>query len=212
VYDATRRRSPGRDHRARIEEAKSVSTSLPPPKSSGGGNAKYAVVGLLLLIGASVAIYFGRTVLVHDAGPPAPIGPTVGVQIQLPLEEPDAGQPAAAPDAGGRHIRYVYRYVSACPGSVDGSRVSAVVRQNYGGLRECYNRELRSNPQLRGNVTAEWTIQPSGNVGQVVTSGAVTHDHTFKSCFESALSRLRFPPPHGGCATFQQSFTFTPGS
>jgi hypothetical protein len=199
--------------------------STPPPAPQGGGNAKFAIIGILLLLGGGAAIFFltrkptatetphptPPVATVHDAGPPEPTGPQIGAQFELPQEEPDAGQPEAS-DAGQNrpHIRYVTRYVAACPGTVDGPRVTAVVRQNYGGLRECYNRQLRSNPALRGNVTAEWVIQPNGSVGQISTSGAVARDRTFKSCFETSLSRLRFPAPHGGCAMFQQSFSFTP--
>ncbi len=201
-------------------------TNPPPQPQGGGGNAKFAIIGLIMLLGAGAGIFFilrkppppsatphpTPTTTVHDAGPTEPIGPTIGAQIQLPLEEPDAGQVQEAPDAGraAPHVRYVYRYVSACPGTVDGPRVAAVVRQNYGGLRECYNRQLRSNPQLRGAMTAEWVIQPNGNVGQISTAGAVTRDRVFKGCFESSLSHMRFPQPRGGCAVFQQSFNFTP--
>ena len=201
-----------------------MSNSTPPPAQQGGGNAKYAVLGLLLLVFAGTALFFAfkkpsgsgsqpeptRPVAVVDAGVQQPVGPQVGAQIELPPEEPDAGPQEASGDAGRPHVRYVYRYVSACPGSVDGPRVSTVVRQNYGGLRECYNRQLRSNPNLRGNVTAEWVIQPNGSVGQINTSGAVARDRTFKTCFEGSLSRMRFPTPRGGCAVFQQSFNFTP--
>jgi hypothetical protein len=198
--------------------------STPPSAPQGGGNAKFAIIGIVLLLGGAVAIFLltrkptttetprpPPVAEVHDAGPPEPTGPTIGAQIELPPEEPDAGQPETT-DAGQNrpHIRYVTRYVAACPGTVDGPRVTAVVRQNYGGLRECYNRQLRSNPSLRGNVTAEWVIQPNGTVGQISTAGAVTHDRTFKTCFETSLSHLRFPAPRGGCAMFQQSFNFTP--
>jgi hypothetical protein len=147
---------------------------------------------------------------VQDAGPPERIGPTVGAEIQLPLEEPDAGAPQAA-DAGRPRIRYVTRYVDACPGTVDGPRVTAVVQANYGGLRECYNRQLRTNPSLQGNITAEWVINSNGSVGDIATSGPVARDRAFKTCFENSLRRLRFPAPRGGCAMFRQSFTFRPG-
>lgn len=199
-------------------------TNPPPQPQSAGGNPKFAIIGLILLLGAGAGIYFKlkpphatavaphAVAAVHDAGVTGPIGPTVGTQIVLALEEPDAGQPVQTPDAGRAtpHVRYVYRYIAACPGTVDGPRVTAVVRQNYGGLRECYNRQLRSNPTLRGAVTAEWVIQPNGNVGQISTAGPVARDRTFKTCFESSLSHLRFPVPRGGCAVFQQAFNFTP--
>jgi hypothetical protein len=202
-----------------------VSTSIPPP-APGGGNTKYAIIGILLLLGAGVAIFFGTRgpaeappqaqlppspAPVEDAAAPQPTGPTVGAEIGLDLDEPDAAVEEPAPDASRPRIRYVTRYVAACPGTVDGPGVTAVVRANYGGLRECYNRQLRMNPSLQGNVTAVWVINTNGSVGDISTSGAVARDRNFKTCFEGALRRIRFPAPRGGCAMFQQSFTFTSG-
>lgn len=200
-----------------------MSTSIPPPRSS-GGNMKYAIIGILLLLGAGLAIYFGTrrppspvattqpTTTEQDAGPPEHIGPTIGAEIHLPEEPEDAGAQEQPTDAGRPRIRYVTRYIAACPGQVDADRVAAIVRQNYGGLRECYNRQLRTNPTLQGNVTAEWVINPNGTVGEISTTGPVARDRNFKACFEESLRRLRFPAPRGGCAMFQQRFVFTPGS
>ena len=188
-----------------------MTTSVPPPKSS-GGNSKYAIVGILLLLGASVANLFRHPRACTAAADDDPCH--TARRWPTCANRADRGNADSATGRGARRgQRRVQRcgashslcvsHRSACPGSVDGPRVSTVVRQNYGGLRECYNRQLRSNPTLRGTVTAEWVINTNGSVGQISTAGQVAHDHTFRSCFETSLSHMRFPSPHGGCAMFR---------
>lgn len=203
-------------------------TNPPPPPSSGSG--RYTAIGLVLMVGAGAVIYAVTRTPPAPSVPPVasatasatasasttptaePTGPTVGVEFQLANDEADAGA-SAAPSAGasGPRIRYVTRVIDACPGSVDAPAVGRTLQANYGGLRECYNRALRADPNLRGGVTAEWIINPNGSVGQVNVRGAPARNNAFKSCFQSTITRLRFPAPRGGCATFQQSFNFTAG-
>lgn len=203
-------------------------SSPPPPNSAGGG--RQTAIGLVLIVGAGAVIYAATRGGPPPAAQPSataaptasassaptataePTGPTVGVDFQLANDEPDAGASAApSATATGPRIRYVTRTISACPGSVDGPAVSRSVNANYGGLRECYNRALRADPNLRGAVTAEWVINPNGSVGQVAVSGGLSRNQAFKTCFQSTLTRIRFPAPRGGCALFQQSFNFTSG-
>jgi hypothetical protein len=195
-----------------------VSTSIPPPKPSGGGNAKYAAVGILLLLVASVAIYFATRTPPPAAPPPhpvatpapdvvqQPVGPTIGMNIDLNAEM-DAGPDVVQPEAGAPRIRYVTHYVGGtCNGQIDNEGVNAAARNNIGGMRECYNRALRSNASLRGNVHARWIINPGGAVGDVTTT---ISDPQFRACFETALRRVHFPPPRGGCATADFNFPLT---
>src|SRR5262249_40196446 len=157
-------------------------------------NAKYAIIGLLLLLTAGIAIFLGRgrgggggpdqtptnpTTNTPTPGPDAsvsPIGPPVGATIDFNLDAPDAGPAASAPVVGPRppNRQTVVRPHYSCPGEVDSPRVTAVVQANYGALRECYNRQLRSNPTLQGSVTAEWIINTNGSTGQISTSGLVS--------------------------------------
>jgi hypothetical protein len=193
-----------------------VTTSIPPRPS--GGNAKYALIGVLLLLLASAAIWWvlrkprGAPPVTRHQPPaqdasPGPVTPQVGTEIVL-NEEPDAGPDAEGPGDAGRRVRYVYRYVSGdCHGQVDNDAVNTVARQSIGGMRECYNRALRTNPALRGNVHARWIIAPNGTVADIATS--ISGDQQFKSCFENALRRVHFPAPRGGCANADFNFPLT---
>jgi hypothetical protein len=214
----TRGTPPGEGSRDRFEGGLAVTTSIPP--QSGGGNAKYAIVGIVLLLIAGIAIWrltqspaatnstpTPPPVPLADASAPTPpIGPTVGTEIVL-NDEPDAGPDVPEPQDARVRIRYVTHYVGGnCSGQVDNEGVVSAARANIGGMRECYTRALRVNPSLRGTVNARWIINPNGGVGEIASS---ISDPTFKSCFEGALRRVRFPTPRGGCATANFNFPLT---
>ncbi|MDP3279323.1 MAG: AgmX/PglI C-terminal domain-containing protein [Deltaproteobacteria bacterium] len=193
-----------------------MSTSIPPPPT-GSGNGKYIAIGLLFLGLGGGAVYLAlrkpaavdtppvRTVSVVDAGPPPSLTPTIAANIDL-SDEPDVEVPSQ--DATAPRVRYVVRYVDQCPGTIDSARVDGILAGSQGGFRECYNRELRSNPTLRGGATVRFTITPSGAVGDI-SSGGIVRSGPFRACFETILRRLRFPAPRGGCVVKETRFNFS---
>lgn len=184
-----------------------------------GGSAKYAVIGLLLLVGGGAGIYFmtkspppapppARTAVV-DAGAPATTSPMVAAPIELPPDEPDAGPPVAV-DAGPPRIRYVTRYVDACPGQLtDPAGVQRVAQANFGALRACYERELRVNNQLHGPLTAELKVGTSGRIEDVRVSTPM-NSRPLVECVKASLRRLQVPASRGGCAFAQVRYNFSP--
>lgn len=197
--------------------------SEPVGAPKGDGTTKYAIIGLLLLIGGGGAIYtLTRTpdtpppprtaVAAIDAGATAPIAaPQVGNQIELPVEEPDAGPAQDVLANAAPRIRYVTRYVAACPGTVDIAQVQRVAQMNYGSLRACYERELRSNNSLRGPLTAQLKINTSGRVEDVEVSTPM-RSRPLIDCVKTAMRRLRVPASRGGCALAQVRFNFSPSN
>ena len=197
--------------------------SEPVGAPKGDGTTKYALIGLLLLIGGGAGIYaLTRTsppppppppvVAAVDAGAPAlPIAaPQVGNQIELPVEEPDAGPAPDVTNAAPR-IRYVTRYVAACPGTIDQGQVQRVAQMNVGALRACYNRELRTNNTLRGPLRAQLKINTSGRIEDVEISTPMRSPAMIQ-CMKAALRRLQVPASRGGCALVPLSFNFTPAN
>jgi hypothetical protein len=194
-----------------------VNDSLKPP-ASGGGNGKYAAIGLLLLVGGGVGIWaLTRTdapprpaafLVARDAGRPVVTNPSVGALIELPPEVPDAGPPPDVSNAP--RIRYVTRYVSECSGTLsDPGGVQRTAQSNYGAMRACYERELRANPTLRGGLTAQLKINTSGHLDAVQVSTGMS-SRPLVNCVKAALMRVSFPPSRGGCALAEVRFNFTP--
>lgn len=187
-----------------------------PPQSS--SNGKFAVLGLLLLVGGGTGIYFltkappppptTPPAVVADAGRPPVATPQIGAQIELPPEEPDAGP--AVVDAGPQRPRTIIRYVAECNGTLSNpAGVQQTAQSNFGALRACYERELRSNNSLRGPLTAQLKIGTSGRAEEIRVSTPM-NSRPLVECVKGVLRRLSYPPARGGCALSEVRFNFSP--
>ncbi len=195
-------------------------SAAPPPPT--GGNLKYGIIGVVLIL-AAVGLWFGMqscegdggdpTAQVNqapDAGPPAP--PPPDPDLIMPDELPDAGGPV---DAGGPRIRYVTRYAGGgggafnCSGDIDAARAAAAMRSRQLQFRNCYERRLKVNQTLSGQVQLQVRVGRDGAVTGVRTGGSL-RDPQVLSCVRNIAQRIRFPRPTGGCAVVGQPFDFTP--
>lgn len=83
-------------------------------------------------------------------------------------------------------------------GGLDRSEVDAVVRQNLAQIRFCYNRGLRSHPDLSGRVTSHFVI---GSDGRVKTSNIKQSSlgvGSVEDCIKDKVAAWSFPKPRGG--------------
>jgi hypothetical protein len=197
-----------------------VAATTNPPPAQTGGNAKYAIIGAVLL-GAAILIWFlmqncGQEPIAEgpaampDAGP-INTGPTEP-ELYIPPPEPDAGP---VPDAGPRHTKIIYRtrYIAGdweCSGDIPAARIQAVVAENRRQVRNCYERALKRNNQLQGSLTLSMKIGRDGNVEATRVGGNLGDQEVF-ACVRTIASQWRFPVPAGGaCAVVRAPFSFTP--
>lgn len=98
-------------------------------------------------------------------------------------------------------------------GSLDPSSVSAQIRKYTGGVRNCYERQLKIDPTLSGSVRVAFNIGGDGSVqGCSVTSSSIASSEV-GSCVCSRIERWRFEPSaDGGGSSVNYSFVFTPAS
>ncbi len=196
-----------------------MSTPSKPPPSGAGANAKYALLGLAFIAGA-VGLYFLATcnpapeeapvVVGHDAG--VVQGPTLGDDLVIPDPVPDAGPPV---DSGPVRRRIVYVDApgssgdwSECSGEIARAQVLSVFNEGRAGVTACYERRLKSNNTLEGNVTVKLKIGTNGAVSGQQVNGTLRDNEVF-SCIRALTSRWHFPNPTGGCAVVQAPFNFT---
>ena len=194
-----------------------ASESQAPPKDEGGGNAKYIVLALLLFGGAA-GVWFAMSTGTPAAPPPPPPPVDAGVHrvadnnldIEIPPELPDLGP---GEDLGPPTKRIVYRYVGGgggwdCSGEV--SDAHAVMAEAQRQIRNCYERQLKSNNTLQGTVVLSVKVGGSGAV-QAVQVGGTLRDNEVFSCVRNVAQALHFAVPAGGtCAVVQQPFNLTP--
>ena len=87
------------------------------------------------------------------------------------------------------------RTAPGCGTSVSGrlppETILAILRQNHGRFRLCYERGLARNPNLAGRVTLRLVISHSGEVRSANAEGPMPDEVT--SCLASAAAALQFP-------------------
>jgi len=192
-----------------------ASESLTPPPDSGGGYAKYLVV-LLLVLGGGLGVFFATRKDEPPKPTPAPIKnaerPTAlsNPTIEIPTEEPpveDAGVPE--PEPGKKPVKQAGDPWS-CQGELPTPEIRRVLAEHQSAIRSCYERQLRNDNQLQGEVKLQVRIGNDGKVTATRTSGNL-RDSDVKSCMQNIAKSWSFPAPSGGaCAVFDAPFKFTP--
>lgn len=147
-----------------------------------------------------------------------PVQPTLPVQPMtipsmtpappsVPLSVPSFGSGRVL--RGGADLGSIERVGG--PGVVDVGAVARLVRGQLGGLRACYERELRNNPALAGRLDVSFTIGTSGRITGAFATGLAPAP-TVGACVIGRVRNLVFPVSQGGEAVFRQPITFSPGS
>ncbi len=198
-----------------------ASESTPPPQPGGGG-AKYAIVGVALFAIAALVWCVTRPAepTAGDSGP-APIDAGVPQrstalvedEFEIPELEPDGGP---LPDAGRGVVSQTKRPPGTtrswddCSGDIARAEAARIMSEHRSQITNCYERRLKQNPALEGNMTLSLRVGPDGNVEGTQVSGTL-HDREVFACVRNAASHIRFPAPGGrDCALVQVPYTFTP--
>jgi len=96
-------------------------------------------------------------------------------------------------------------------GGCDKSNISQVVRSRATGIRACYETQLLSKPDLAGKVTARWTIDSEGGVGDASLQNSSLGNPSVEDCVLRTIRRMRFAKPDAGVCVVQWPFVFSPG-
>jgi hypothetical protein len=195
-----------------------------PGKSQGGGNLKYILGGLLLLGGAAAVVF----VLRQPAAPPhapaieaPPPAPPENAERVNPMAQPelilddvkDAGKPTeavAAADKGKAQKPREARDEWDCDGDLSRTALQTVIDSNRAQVRNCYERRLKVNNVLQGDLNLKIKIGSNGQIAAASVGGSL-HDQEVFGCVRSLAQRWSFPPPSGGtCAVVQVPFQFSP--
>lgn len=197
----------------RYPTAQMASESLTPPPASGGGYAKYLII-LLLILGGGLGVFFATRKEPEAAKPTPPPPPKVerstalsNDTIEIPEEEPvDAAVAAPEPTKKPRPAGDPWE----CAGDLAPAEIRRVLGQEQGAIRACYERQLRNNNQLQGDVVLQVRIGNDGKVAATRVRGNLK-DNDVKSCMQKIAGGWTFPAPSGGtCAVFEAPFHFTP--
>lgn len=173
------------------------------------------VLGVVFL-----AIATGLWIAARQSKPPAPPPPPkpAGVarvnpmaQPDLELEQPQPEDAGTQPEAEPAKPRRVVRRAAGeweCSGDLAGA--AKVVHENSAQVRSCYERRLKMNNALQGELHLKLKVGANGKVVASAVSGSL-HDEEVNACVRKLAQSWTFPLPTGGnCAVVQVPFQFSP--
>jgi len=132
--------------------------------------------------------------------------------MAIPDDEPDA---AAAPTTDEQAPVKKPRTVAAgdpweCAGDVAPKDITKVLNEAQSAIRSCYERQLRNDNALQGDLKLQVKIGADGAVASTRVRGALT-DKQVRDCIQNIAKRWSFPAPTGGaCAVFDAPYNFMP--
>jgi hypothetical protein len=199
----------------------SPSTSPPSNRPAGvpqSGNAKYALVALLM-VGGAVALFAWRS-CGGPSGGPAPLPSVIPTQTatastnskldDIPLPPPVEEKPEAGPAP---------KIVSApanlgCDGKCSGTitpELEQALQIRGAQTRRCYNQALSQDSQLKGHVTITVRVGPGGNL---CAANVTANDMGTPGVANCAANIFRanqsYPQPRGGCVELGVPLSFVP--
>jgi outer membrane biosynthesis protein TonB len=192
-----------------------VSESTPPP-SQGGGFAKY-LIALLLLGGGALGVFLATRK--PEEPPAAPAPPVKKAErstalsndtLEIPDEVVEDAGPAPVAAAPQKRRVIPAGDPWACEGDVPPADINKVRGEYQIPIRSCYERRLRVDNALQGDLLLKVKIGNDGAVVATQLHGSL-RDKDVRDCVQAIAKRWRFPTPSGGnCAVFDAPYSFTP--
>ena len=95
-------------------------------------------------------------------------------------------------------------------GSIDYDAIAQVVEKYKKGILYLYNRELRSNPTLKGTITVEFSIDSTGRVVAVHLVSTTMDYATLEDALTRRIKQWKFPYLYDGIIVVTYPFVFFP--
>ncbi|MBN2494765.1 MAG: AgmX/PglI C-terminal domain-containing protein [Deltaproteobacteria bacterium] len=89
--------------------------------------------------------------------------------------------------------------------------IKKVIRRRLGGIKHCYEKRLKRNPELQGKVVIRFVVHPGGKIIEVEVLENTTGDAELAACIRSCVKAIRFPPAEGGETAVVYPFILAPG-
>jgi outer membrane biosynthesis protein TonB len=96
-------------------------------------------------------------------------------------------------------------------GEVDKASITSFIRMRIGSVKQCYEKELKLNPSLKGKIVVRFMIMPTGRVSEVGIDSTTMKNADVEACIVSRVKAWSFPvkPEEPAPVTFP--FVFSPG-
>ena len=91
------------------------------------------------------------------------------------------------------------------------SDIKKVMRRRLGGIKRCYEKRLKRNPDLRGKVVIRFVIHQGGKIIEVEVVENTTGDPELAACIRARVAAIRFGSTDGGETVVVYPFILAPG-
>jgi len=95
---------------------------------------------------------------------------------------------------------------------MDKDVIRRALREHLPEVRACYEAGLAQDPTIKGRVSIQFNIGPTGGVNVAVVAESTVKDSNVSNCIAKAVKRWTFPKPRGGGNVIvTYPFNLTPG-
>jgi len=168
-------------------------------------------------IGAALAGAGGIAVATGNEGPMRKGGEGGGGTVGI-------GDLAAGAGEGGGNVQLAERARKVAPqisiddsefetesASVDKENLGKYIRMRIKSVQQCYEKELKRNPTLKGKIVVRFVITTQGRVGEVTIDQNTMGDENVAACIKALITRWTFPIKPEEDAPVSFPFVFQPG-
>jgi hypothetical protein len=96
-------------------------------------------------------------------------------------------------------------------GGIDERAVQMALKRRESGFRQCYERALKADASLKGEVVVEWGINQEGRALNVKVIRSTISDPKVADCIADIIGRIRFPSATTGIVPVRKTFDFKSG-
>lgn len=93
-------------------------------------------------------------------------------------------------------------------GTLSAGAIKQRVKRYLPAIKNCYERELKKSPNLKGKITVEIVIGVTGTVSEVSIVYSSMKNATVERCIKSIIKKILFPRPSDGEAFITWPFIF----
>lgn len=95
---------------------------------------------------------------------------------------------------------------------VDREKLASYVRGRKGAIQQCYEKELKRNPSLKGKVVVRFNITPSGRTSEIEIEENTLGNEAVASCIRTTIRTWIFPFKPDSDVPVAYPFVFAPAS
>ncbi len=95
---------------------------------------------------------------------------------------------------------------------VDREKLAAYVRSRKGAIQQCYEKELKRNPSLKGKVVVRFSITPAGRTSDIDIEENTLGNEAVASCIKTTIRGWVFPFKPPSEVPVAYPFVFAPAS